>query len=70
MLQMLRVLLSAALQALQADPAVPVSLVLVMLCQWSEAAPAAWWQQEEQEVADFEYDFGGGFSYGIYFFRI
>ena len=67
MLQKLCALLSAALQALQAAPAVSMSLVLMMLSPCSEASPATWWQQEEEEVADFEYDFGGGFSYGIYF---
>ena len=67
MLQKLCVLLSAALQALQAAPAVSMSLMLMVFSSCSEAAPAAWWQQEEEEVADFEYDFGGGFSYGMYF---
>ena len=67
MLQKLCVLLSAALQALQAAPAVSLSLMLMMLSPWSAASPAAWWQQEEEEVADFEYDFGGVLSYGMYF---
>ena len=43
---MLRALLSAALQALQADPAVSMSLMLMMLSPWSEASPATWWQHD------------------------